>query len=118
MSLPNNVRVGLLERVILIQNVLTCSDAENDAEQTVKELVRKLKNNNEKISRQAMESALYCCNMKNEDDSFWHPFKKSFRGFVLDLSQDNWWFDEYYNLMRGNDEKKEVKRGRFTKARG
>lgn len=118
MSTPNNIRIGLLERVVLIYNVLTCSDAENDAEQTVRSLVRQLRDSNERVSRKSLEAALYCCNINHEDGKYWHPFKKSLRNLIVDLSEGHWWFDEYYNLIRSNEEKKEVKRGRLTKARG
>jgi len=118
MTLPNNIRIGPLERVVLIYNVLTCEDATNDADQTVRSLVRRLRDDNERVSRKSLEAALYCCNINHEDDKYWHPFKRSFRTLIVDLAKGDWWFDEYYNLIRSNDEKKEVKYGRLTKTRG
>lgn len=107
-----------LTRVVMIYNVLTCDDASNDTDATVRELVRRLEHGEEKVSKKTVEAALYCCNMNDEDKKFWHPFKRPFRAFVGDVSDGDWWFDEYYNLIRDNDCKKETKNGRTTKARG
>lgn len=118
MSRQENFYVGLLNRTVLIYNVVTCDDAKNDAEGTIKGLVSRLEYDRDPVTRKMLEAALYCSNINHEDDKFWHPYKKSFRTFVQELAEDMWWFDEYYNLIRNVDEKKETKNGRVTKARG
>lgn len=118
MSSPSNYAVSLLNRVVLIYNVLTCDDAKNDAGSTIKGLVRMLEYERDPVAKNMMEAALYCSNINHEDDKFWHPYNKSFRTFVQEVAGAQWWFDEYYNLIRSNEEKKETKNGRVTKARG
>jgi hypothetical protein len=106
-KLPASFRVRPSWAVTLIDNVMACDDAENDAEKTVDDLLAELDLNNGYISRATMESALYCCNMQSERLAFRHPQGLLFKPFLKDVLPEGLAFDLYYNrIYREQDGKK------------
>lgn len=99
-----------LQALVLLQNVLNCPDAENDADRTVEELCLEIDMFDGYLSKGVLESALYCCNMNDESPDgqktkFWHPRGMSFQRFISDLLPANQRFDRYYNVL--HEEKKD-----------
>ncbi len=92
-------RVKPSECAVLLHNVLTCDDAENDADRTVDELIAAVDNNRGWIPRAVLESALYCCNMNDEQHKFWHPKQWTFIKFYKDLLGRQLDFNRYYNFI-------------------
>lgn len=92
--------VSPLEALVLLQNILNCPDAENDADRTVWELVEEIDTFDGYLSRMILESALYCCNINDEDKKFWHPRSVSFQKFVVDLLPIDQEFDRNYNIIK------------------
>lgn len=91
--------VSPLEAVILIHHVVASKDADNDAERTVEELVTEIDTFDGTLSRSVLESALYCCNMENEREDFWHPRSWEFKRFVKELLPPQDMYHEYYNRI-------------------
>lgn len=88
---------------VLAYNVMICTDAENDADRTVDELLAALDDNRGWIPRVVLESALYCCNINDEDGKFWHPQVATFPGFIKKVLGTKYHFDRYYNRIIEKD---------------
>lgn len=55
------------------------------------------------VSKFALESALWSCNLLSEVDEFQHPEGRDFKGFVSDIlnaRRKKEWFDFDYNMIR------------------
>lgn len=46
-----------------------------------------------------VESALWSCNLMNEQKKFWHPDKKKFDEFLGGLKLENYVFDRKFNTL-------------------
>jgi len=99
-------RLGPLDLVVVLYNIATCQDADCDAVRTQKELLKIIELNNGGFSKTQLESALYCCNINDEDEIFWHPYGKSFDKFLVGAIPRGHRFDKYYNLIEKKKEKK------------
>lgn len=105
--------ISPLEAIVLIRNVMDCPDAENDADRTVEELCREIDAFDGYLSKGVLESALYCCNMNQENQTkvpglkFWHPSGRTFDQFVKELLPTTKAFNKYYHFIyeREEDEK-------------
>lgn len=78
---------------------MNCEDAENDADRTVEEIITEIDDFDGYLSKGVLESALYCCNMENERNQFWHPREWSFDRFVEELLPYQKKFNNYYNVI-------------------
>lgn len=96
--------ISPLEAYVLIRHVLESEDAENDAERTVEELASEIDQFDGYLSKGVLESALYCCNMENERNQFYHPLYASFERFVKELLPIDQDFDKYYNVIKDRKE--------------
>lgn len=107
----HRLRVSPLQAVVLLHHVIHCPDASNDADRTVKEIVREIDEYPGHLPKGLLESALYCCNMEDERENFWHPLGQSFDRFVQGIFGTNKQlaFDKYYNVIyeKKNDGPKE-----------
>jgi hypothetical protein len=68
-----------------------------DAERTLAVTTRAL-NAMHALEASLVESALYCCNMLNEDDDFLHPMGLSFDEFVNKVLKGKT-FNRVYNMI-------------------
>ncbi len=90
-----------------MKNTIDCPEAENDADRTVQDLMREIDDLDGYVSRSVLEASLYNCNMMDEDfqkvpkvgTGFWHPFGKSFNGFLDELLPTTQRFDKYFNRI-------------------
>lgn len=92
-------RIEPFTAVVLFQNVMTCEDADNDTERTVAELASEINQMRGQLSKGVLESALYCCNINEEDKKFWHPKGYTFEEFLADLLPKPAKFNRYYNVI-------------------
>jgi len=92
-------RVNRLETTVLLHNIFHCEDADNDADRTMEELVSSLEYNRGYVEKSVLESALYCCNMNNEQGKYWHPFRQPIKMFIKTLLGSGFTFDYYYHLI-------------------
>jgi hypothetical protein len=96
-------RVSLMELVTLIQNVIvgaqTTEVGFEDARETVESLTRKL-NGFTMIETSVLESALWSCNLLNENQKFWDTKGRDFDSFLKDLLGNARRFDKTYNLIK------------------
>jgi hypothetical protein len=99
-----SVSLRPVDIAVLLHNVYHCPDASNDADHTVNEIVTILNKGAGYLSKDILESALYCCNMNNEQGKFWHPQKISFDSFVKHLLGAKFTYDTYYNLIEAKNE--------------
>lgn len=96
-------RVSIMQAAVLLHNVGICLDADCDADMTVAELVHELDKTDAYrgyIARPVLESALFCCNVNDEDDEFWHPTGRTFNQFLYDVLPTDVEFDRFYNFLR------------------
>ncbi len=91
--------VSPLSALILIHHVVNSEDAENDADRTVEEIVSEIDTFKGYLSKGVLESALYCCNLEDENKQFWHPWKRPFDMFVKELLPHGQTFNKYYNVI-------------------
>lgn len=97
---PHDFRIGPLQAVVLMWHLTNSEDAENDADNTVGELVRALDDSGGFVPKGLLESALYCCNMEDERKKFWHPLGMPFDRFVNGiLISQSLHFDKYHNVI-------------------
>lgn len=94
-----SVSLRPLDIAILLHNVYHCPDASNDADHTIEEIVLTLNKGVGYLTKELLESALYCCNMNNEQGKFWHPQKVQFDSFVKHLLGADFQFNKYYNYI-------------------
>jgi hypothetical protein len=95
--------ISALETVVLMENVVKCEDANNDADRTVEELISEIDAFDGYVSKTILEAALYCCNIQSEDKKFWHPHGWSFDQFVHELLPKYHEFNKYYNWITRKD---------------
>lgn len=99
-------RLSLLDMLVLLHNVLEgANDAEvgyEDAEFTLRELVKKLSRRTYPVRRSALESALWSCNLMDEAGKFWHPDGLTFDEYLKKgLKQRvGTRFDRFYNILK------------------
>jgi len=106
-----NYRISVLQAVVLLYHVTKGANHPKvgfeDADRTLTEMIRALNRTSIKVNRSVLESALWSCNLMDENDEFWHPTNKPFRRFVTNLLWDyRSEFDEFYNFIK--DKKKET----------
>ena len=94
------VRVTTYQALILLQNILSCSDASNDADRTVPELITELNRVVCTLPTPIVESALYCCNINSKDGKFWHPKEHTFDDFVKRFLPPGREFNREYNYLK------------------
>lgn len=108
--------ISPLEALVLIHHVVHSEDAENDADKTVEEIITEIDAFDGFLSKAVLESALYCCNMEDERNKFWHPQKLSFDRFVKEVLPHDKYFHKYHCVII--DKKEEVDDGNATETRG
>ncbi len=92
--------VSIKQLVVLMHNLLTCQDADADADRTRAELIQSI-NTTIKIDQDLLESLLYCCNMNHEQGEFWHPENSDFDKFLrFFFSSPYNYFDKDYNQIK------------------
>lgn len=99
MSKGDFFKLNLLDCLVLLNSICTYKEADNDADQTVSEMVRRLEQNEIWVPKTIFESGLYCCNMQDEEKDFWHPQGKSFDTFLAKVIPKKMKFDKMYNLV-------------------
>ncbi len=82
-----------------MHHVIHSDDAENDADRTVAEIIAEIDAFDGYLSKGVLESALYCCNIENEKQKFWHPLNWSFEKFLRDVVPKKQKFNSYYNVL-------------------
>ncbi len=82
-----------------MHHVIHSEDAENDADRTVAEIIAEIDAFDGYLSKGVLESALYCCNIENEKDQFWHPLDWTFERFLKDVVPNKQKFNSYYNVL-------------------
>jgi hypothetical protein len=98
-------RLNLFDLLVLLHNVLEgAQDSEvgyEDAEYTLKQLVKKLSRRTYPVRRATLESALWSCNLMDEAGTFWHPEGMSFDDYCKKSLRDRLGvrFDKCYNLL-------------------
>lgn len=82
-----------------------------DADYTEHQLRLQLDNDTKiPVTKSALESALWSCNLLSEVDEFQHPEGKEFKQFVGELlmsRRQREWFDFEYNLIRKKESQNE-----------
>jgi hypothetical protein len=91
---------------VLLHNLLSCADGDNDANRTQDDLFRELNKRQVYLDKEVLESCLYCSNMNDEDGKFWHPQHKSFETFLRYVLPPKHTFDKVYNLIGHTDDSK------------
>lgn len=93
--------VSLMDLVILLGNVyrglVEPLVGFEDADRTVAELTLEL-NRKTQVGRTALESALWSCNLLNEQGKFWHPKGVDFETFLKKICQGEG-FNKSYNYF-------------------
>lgn len=92
-------RLGTLDLVIAMYNVATCDHVDCDPHATKQELLKSIEKFNGAFTKEALERVLYCLNMNEEDNKFWHPLGKSFDKYLITATPRGYFFDKYYNLI-------------------
>jgi len=96
------VELSARDALVLIYNVLVHDDqfGSMDAHRTTDMLLKDL-SFKVRLPRPVVESALYCCNMLDEEkkSKFWHPLGITFDQYV-DLILARGTFDKRYNFVR------------------
>lgn len=102
--IPNKYQISPIESITLLQNVLTCEEASNDADRTVDEILTELDSRKWYLSKSLLETSLYCCSMNSEQNKFYHPRGWTFAKFLANLIDGDLEFDTYYNFIRMREE--------------
>lgn len=87
------------QAAVLSLNVMSCKDADCDADRTVEELLTAIDDNKGWVPKAILESALFCCNINDEDNAFAHPKEETFTRFLFKLLPDDYQFDRYYHQL-------------------
>ncbi len=100
--------VSVLDLVVLLDNVYRGADHPEvgfeDANKTLPMLAKYLGRSHELVDEGSIESALWSCNLLDENGAFWHPTDKTFDQFV-DRMLPNHRFDKKFNLIIPKDKK-------------
>lgn len=74
-----------------------------DADHSVEGLTKHMRRKPANIPISRVESALYFCNLLDEEGRFWHPQDKTFKEFMAEL-ESSWWhayqFDSFNNILK------------------
>jgi hypothetical protein len=92
-------KVSLFQAMVLLHNLLSCDDGDNDANRTRDELFRELNKKQVHLDKNVLESLLYCSNINDEDDKFWHPMGMKFDKFVKYVLPAKHNFHFIYNFI-------------------
>lgn len=95
--------ISPIEALVLLRNILDCPHSSNDTDRTVWELCQEIDAFDGYLGRAVLESALYCCNIQDEDSRFWHPSGWGFEKFVINLLPPDQQFDRYYNIIKDKE---------------
>lgn len=83
----------------------------NDADHDLKTLISVLKPKiPSRIKTEAVESALYSCNLMDEAGKFWHPEGKTFDRFIKDMainSRQHAYYNRFYNYFEERAEQQD-----------
>ncbi len=96
--MPRSLQLSVMQCLVLMKNVMDSKHAGNDADYTVNELIREL-SKKVYVKREVIESALYNCNLQDEEGEFWHPFDSNFDAFLARVLGSRFKFDKQYNLI-------------------
>jgi len=95
-------KISVLDLAVLVANILIASrDTEIgfvDADRTMEQLLESL-NFSFPVTPEALESALWSCNMLDEKKAFFHPFGGTFDSFLKKLRLQEQ-FDKRYNMIK------------------
>jgi hypothetical protein len=98
--------ISLYQALVLLHNLLSCEDGDNDANRTRDDLFSELNKKQISLDKEVLESCLYCANINNEDRKFWHPEKKDFDLFLRYVVPPKHKFDKIYNVIEHIEDKK------------
>lgn len=99
--------VTLFDAMVLYFNVMRASQLGwNDADKGLQQFIKEAKTNAITIKREELESMLAACVQNSEAreaNYFWHPTKKTLKGFIKELmrhqSTEQFYYDTYYNYF-------------------
>ena len=96
-------KVSLLQLITLVMNVYLAKEIDEIGWQHARETFEKYYMKMNKtfwVERKDIETALWACNMLNEQEKFWHPEKYRLNKFVTGILNRDERFDFYYNFIR------------------
>jgi hypothetical protein len=98
-------RISLLDAVVLLYHVHRGTQMQEvgfeDSERTLEQLTRHLSQFKFTITDTALESALWSCNLLDEQGEFWTPQGLSFDDWLAELIDKNGFaFDKFYNTVQ------------------
>jgi len=96
-------RISLLDAVVLLYHVHRGAKTEGvgfeDCDRTLEYLTRSLAQFKYTVSQSALESALWSCNLMDEQGEFWCPEGKSFDDWIKNFTVNDYKYDKFYNVM-------------------
>ncbi len=99
---PVQRAISTLHLAILLDNLHRGAVSPNvgfeDAGQTLQQLTHKL-DRHFNVYLSDLESALWSCNLMNENGAFWHPLDRTFDEFLRDVLPGEK-FDKNYNFVK------------------
>jgi hypothetical protein len=108
-KVPKQYRLSILDVATLLFHVHRGAQHPEvgfeDAERTIERLTRELFNKRVIVGRDQLQSALWSCNLLDEQKEFWSPHGEQFDKFVHRLLTTNMplqpiYFDKTYNLIK------------------
>lgn len=108
---PNKYLVSLLDIAVLLFHIHkgneTAEVGFEDADKSIEELTALLHSKKVEVNKDALESALWSCNLMDEEQQFWSPKKESFVLYAARLlnnsghyTEGNLSFDRTYNRIQ------------------
>lgn len=108
---PKTYAVSLLDLAVLLLHVHKGAEHPEvgfeDADRSIEELTKLLQVRKVEVQREALESALWSCNLMDEEQVFWSPKKESFILFAARLLNNSGHygdgtltFDRQYNNIK------------------
>lgn len=92
-------RLGPLDLVVALYNISLCDHVDCDADMTKKKLLQIIESNTGSVTKEQLEKVLYCLNINDEENKFWHPLNQSFDKYLIDALPRGYAFDKYYNVI-------------------
>jgi hypothetical protein len=101
---PRRFRLSLLDAVVLLyhihRGVTTEGVGFEDANKTLQQLTRSLSQFKYTVTEQTLESALWSCNLMDEQGEWWSPEGDDFDTWLKRfLADQHLSFDKFYNVL-------------------
>jgi len=100
-------KITVLEAVVLLTNMFNGAKHKNvgfeDSNNTMDDFITRLGKRRMWIEESMLESALWSCNLMDENQKFWHPKGYTFDQFVQGALPPQVRFNKKYNFIEEKD---------------